>query len=203
MNEPPPVVVLVSGQGTNLQAIIDAIQAGKLRAQIALVVSNRPEAYALQRATQAKIPTLCLPRSEYPTREAFEDRLLHDLAATKPAAIVLAGFDRLISSRFVSTYKNRILNIHPALLPSFPGLHAAKQALDYGVKVTGVTIHIVDEGMDTGPIILQEAVPIYDDDTEETLLERIHALEHRLYPEAIGLLVDKRLEIDGRVVRRL
>lgn len=197
------IAVLVSGTGTNLQAIIDAIKEGHLKAQLGLVVSNRPEAYALKRAKQAEIPVLCIPKSEYPTREAFEEKLLERLTAVEVEYLALAGFDRIISPKVIRAYPNRILNIHPALLPAFPGLHSVRQALDYGARVTGVTVHIVDEGMDTGPIVLQEAVAIRPDDTEESLLKRVHAVEHRLYPQALSLLVGRRLEIDGRVIRIL
>ncbi len=194
------IAVLVSGNGTNLQAMIDAVSTGTLPALIALVVSNRPEAYALQRAEQANIPTLCLPKTEYPDRDAFETTLLEQLQAANIGYLALAGFDRILSARIIRAYRHRILNIHPALLPAFPGLHSARQALEYGVRVTGVTVHLVDEGMDTGPIVLQEAVPIQPDDTEESLLERIHATEHRLYPQAISLLVEGRLEVEERRV---
>lgn len=200
MSHRPFIVILASGTGTNLQAIIDAVRSGRLDAEIALVVSNRPEAKALERASNAGIPTLCLPRRQYPTREAFERRLQRELETIQPAAIILAGFDRLISSQFVRAYPNRILNIHPALLPAFPGLDAIRQALSYGAKVTGVTIHFIDEGVDTGPIVLQEAVTIKENDTEESLGSRVHAVEHRLYPEALRLFIEGRLKIDGRIV---
>lgn len=194
------LAILVSGSGTNLQAIIDAVRAGTLPAEIALVLSNRPGVKALERAAAAEIPQRCIPHQDFPNRAAFEDALCAALDEVQPDGIVLAGFDRVLSPEFVRRYPHRIFNIHPALLPAFPGLHAARQALAYGVKVTGVTVHFVDEGTDTGPIILQETVPIHPTDTEESLLERLHAVEHRLFPEALRLFAAGRLKIDGRQV---
>ncbi len=203
MNEPPKLAVLVSGSGTNLQAIIDATRDGSLGARLALVISNRPGVKALTRADAADIPNLCLSHQDYQDRQSFEAALLAKLAEISPKGIVLAGFDRILSSQFIREYRHRIINVHPALLPSFPGLHAVKQAIDYGARVTGVTVHFIDEGVDTGPIILQETVEIHGDDTEESLLERVHAVEHRLLPEAIRLFCADRLKIDGRKVRIL
>ncbi len=203
MSELPKLVILVSGSGSNLQAIMDASAAGDLEASIGLVISNRPGVKALQRAEQAHIPQLCIPHQDYPDRESFEAALIGSIDTIQPKAVILAGFDRLLSPTFIRHYPQQIINIHPALLPAFPGMHGVKQALDYGAKVTGVTVHFVDEGMDTGPIILQTSLPIEEQATEAQLLERVHALEHRIFPAAIQLMVTGRLQIDGRRVHIL
>ncbi|MBU1752604.1 phosphoribosylglycinamide formyltransferase [bacterium] len=179
--------VLVSGRGSNLQAIIDAINDGKLNAIITVVISNRENAYALERARKAGIKTLFID----PLQQDYEQQMVAQLEANGVELVVLAGFMRILTPYFVNTYKNRILNIHPALLPSFPGLNAQKQALEYGAKVTGVTVHVVDEGMDTGSIILQRAVDIFPNDTAESLSERMLNTEHQIYPEAISLYSNK------------
>ena len=197
MDKKTRLAVFVSGSGTNLQAIIDAqIES----VEIAVVVCNNPGAYALERAKKHRIPTEVVDHRQFSSREDFEKELIKRLEPYRIDLIALAGFMRILSSLFVRAYKNRIVNLHPALLPSFPGTHAAKQALDYGVKFTGCTVHFVDEGVDTGPIILQSVVPIHDTDTEESLLERIHREEHRIYPEAIRLFAEDRLRIEGRRV---
>ena len=192
--------VFVSGSGTNLQAMLDAdIEP----AEIVLVFSNNPEAYALERARSHNIPTEVISHKGYGTREEYEEDIIRVLEPHNIDLIALAGFMRILSPLFVRHYKNRILNIHPALLPSFPGMHAARQALEYGVKYTGVTVHFVDEGVDTGPIILQSVVDIEEGDTEDTLLEKLHIVEHKLYPEAIALISDEKVEIRGkRVIRK-
>jgi len=191
------VAVFVSGSGTNLQSIIDAnIES----ANIAVVLSNKPDAYALERALNHAIPVEIVDHKEYESREAFEAELIERLKNYNIDLIVLAGFMRILTSYFVNNYKHRIINLHPALLPSFPGMHSAKQAIDYGVKFTGVTIHFVDDGVDTGPIIIQSVVPVDDEDTEETLLNKIHAEEHRIFPEAVRLFCEDRLSINGRCV---
>ena len=191
------VAVFVSGSGTNLQAIIDAnIEA----ANIAVVLSNKPDAYALERALKHNIPVEVVDHKEFESREDFEAEIILRLEEYDIELVVLAGFMRILTSFFVGKFKNRIINLHPALLPSFPGIHSAKQALDYGVKVTGCTVHFVDDGVDTGPIILQATVPVEDADTEDTLLEKIHMEEHRIFPEAVKLFCEKRLKIDGRRV---
>jgi phosphoribosylglycinamide formyltransferase-1 len=195
--------VLVSGRGSNLQAIIDAIESGRLAATIAVVISDQPGAYALERAHKHGIPATVVARSGYETRETFEAAVFETLKIHNVELVALAGFMRILSSRFVANYPQRILNIHPALLPAFTGLHAQAQALAYGVKVSGCTVHFVDEGMDTGPIILQEAVPVWDHDTEETLSDRIVAAEHRIYPAALQLLASGRIMIEGRRVKNL
>jgi len=197
MNKKSRLAVFVSGSGTNLQAIIDA-QIPSV--EIVVVLSNNPGAYAIERAKKHNIPVEVIDHKNYPSREEFEKEILRRLEPHNVDLIALAGFMRVLSPVFVRAYKNRIMNLHPALLPSFPGMHAAKQALDYGVKFTGCTVHFVDEGVDTGPIILQAVVPIHDDDTEESLLERIHKEEHRIYPEAIRLFAEGRLRIEGRRV---
>lgn len=193
--------VLVSGRGSNLQAIIDAVQAGWLPVEIGVVISDKPEAYALERARRADIPAVVIERGSFESRDAFEQAILAALETYGVELIALAGFMRILSGHFTARYAQRVINIHPALLPAFPGLHAQAQALNYGVKVTGCTVHFVDEGMDTGPIILQAAVPVEDDDTEETLSQRILKQEHRIYPLALQLLAEGRVKVEGRQVR--
>jgi len=195
--------VLVSGRGSNLQAIIDAISADRLDAKIGLVISDNPEAHALQRIAGWDIPAVVIDRKKCSSRQEFEERLVAEFTLHHVDLIVLAGFMRILSSYFISRFPGRIMNIHPALLPAFPGLDAQKQALDYGAKVAGCTVHFVDEGMDSGPIILQEAVPVLDTDTVETLSERILHVEHLLYPRAVSLYCQQRLVVDGRRVKIL
>lgn len=191
------VGVFVSGSGSNLQALIDA----KIPSvEIVVVVSNNPDAYAIERAKKNKIPVEVIDHRNYSSREDFEREIQKRLDQYKVDLIALAGFMRILTPLFIRNYKNRIMNLHPALLPSFPGTNAVKQALLYGVKFTGCTVHFVDEGVDTGPIILQAVVPIYDTDTEESLLERIHKEEHRIYPEAVRLFGEGKLRIEGRRV---
>jgi phosphoribosylglycinamide formyltransferase-1 len=198
---PVALGVLASGRGSNLQAILDAIAAGRCPARVAVVVSDRPGARALERARAAGIEAVAVDPQAHADRAAF-DRAVHDVLVKHGVELVcLAGYMRLLSPGFVAAYPGRILNVHPALLPAFPGLHAQRQALARGVKVTGATVHFVDEGVDTGPIVLQVPVPVRDDDTEETLSARILAEEHRLFPEAIRLYAEGRLEIAGRRVR--
>jgi len=192
--------VFVSGQGSNLQAIIDAVKSGEIKAELALVFSNNPEAYALKRAEAAGIKTLVLNPKDYTNRQSYDRDILIHLKEEKIDFIVSAGYMRLFTPFFVKNFYQKILNIHPSLLPSFKGVQGIKDAMTYGVKVTGVTIHFVDEKMDHGPIILQEAIKIADDDTLETLTEKIHKLEHRLYPKAIQLFVDGKLKVRGRKV---
>ena len=195
--------VLISGRGSNLQAIIDAIAAGRLDARVALVISNRPDAYGLERAAAAGIETRVRHHKDYPTRESFEQQLVDDLRARDVGLVCLAGFMRLLSPTFVSAFPNAILNIHPALLPSFPGLHGARQAVEHGVKVSGATVHFVNAELDAGPIVIQAAVQVLDDDTEETLAKRILVEEHRIYPAAIQIVLDGTHQlVDRRFVRR-
>lgn len=201
MNEPCRLGILVSGNGTNLQSILDAAEKKGYPAGACLVISNRSDAYALERARKKGVATTVIPHGDYPSRESFEDALIAALDAAHVDLVVLAGFMRILSPRFVRHYPQRILNIHPALLPSFPGTHAIRQAWEYGIKVTGVTVHLVDEGCDTGPIVLQEAVSCDPSkDSLETLEKKIHAVEHRLFPEAIRLFAEGRIAIKGRTV---
>ncbi len=193
--------VLASGRGTDLQSIIDAIGRGEVQAEIAVVLSDKPDAYALERAKKAGIKAVCVNRKEYDGREPFERALIEELRAAGVTLVVLAGFMRILTPYFVREYAGRIMNIHPALLPSFPGAHAHRDVLAYGVKVSGCTVHFVDEGTDSGPIILQAAVPVLDDDTEETLGARVLEQEHKIYPRAIELYCEGRLHVEGRHVR--
>jgi phosphoribosylglycinamide formyltransferase-1 len=195
------IAVLCSGSGTNLQAIIDAVKSGYVKAKIAIVISDVESAHALQRARRAGIETLHADPKRYKSREEYDKELVKNLKARDVGLVVLAGFMRLMSTHFVTEYKGKIFNIHPALLPSFKGTHGVRDALEYGVKVTGPTVHFVDERLDHGPIILQRAVEVRDDDTEETLLARIHEEEHKIYPEAIKLFTEGRLKIEGRRVK--
>jgi phosphoribosylglycinamide formyltransferase 1 len=194
------VGVLISGHGSNLQAIIDATRDGRLDAQIAVVISNRADAHGLERARTAGIEALVRDHKAHPSREAYETVLIDDLRSRGVELVCLAGFMRLLGATFVNAFPQRILNIHPALLPAFPGLHAQRQAVDYGVKVSGATVHFVDTNLDAGPIVLQAAVPVVDTDTEDSLGARILEQEHRIYPEAIQRILDGRWRIEGRRV---
>jgi len=195
--------VLVSGRGTNLQAILDAIQRGELNAEVALVVSNRPEAYALRRAAQRGVPTVVVERRAYPSRREQHMAIAEALRQAGVDLVVLAGFDQVLHPDFVKAFPMRIINIHPSLLPAFGGgLHAQADAWAYGVKVSGCTVHFVTEEVDAGPIILQAAVPVLDDDTPETLAARILEQEHRILPQAIALIAQGALRIEGRRVLR-
>ncbi|QDR79707.1 phosphoribosylglycinamide formyltransferase [Sporomusa termitida] len=192
--------VLASGRGSNLQAIIDAIQAGRLDAKIGVVISDNPEANVLKRMAGVDIQALCIDRRLFASRRQFEDAVAEELAIHHVELVVLAGFMRILSQYFIDRFAGKIMNIHPSLLPAFPGENAQAQALAYGVKVTGCTVHFVDAGMDTGPIILQEAVPVLGTDTVETLSERILHAEHILYPRALALYCAGRLTAAGRHV---
>ncbi len=192
--------VLASGRGSNLQAIIEAVERSALPAELAVVVSDRETARALDRARAHAVPAVCLNPKDYPDRDACDRAVLGALEAHRVDLVCLAGFMRLLGARFVRALSGRVMNIHPSLLPAFPGLGAQRQALEHGVRVTGATVHFVDEGVDTGPIILQEAVPVLPGDTEDTLSARILDAEHRLYPEAICLYAAGRLRIVGRRV---
>jgi phosphoribosylglycinamide formyltransferase-1 len=197
------LAVLVSGSGTNLQALLDAEKAGRLApAAIAVVVSNRPGVMALQRAGDAGKPAVCVNHRAHASREAFEDAMLAVLHAHAVEAVVLAGFMRVLTARFLGAFPHRIVNTHPSLLPAFPGVDAVPQALAHGVKVTGCTVHFVDAGVDTGPIIAQSCVPVLDDDDEQRLHARIRAEEHALLPEVARMLAAGELLCDGRRVRR-
>ena len=195
------IAVLCSGQGTNLQAILDAVHSGRLRAQVAVVISDRPDANALERARRAGVEACYIDPKAFPTRADYERALISHCDAAGVRFVCLAGFMRILSPMFVRHFQHRILNIHPALLPAFPGGHAVRDALAWGAKVTGVTVHIVDEHVDHGPILLQEAVTIAPRDTEATLLRKLHQVEHRLYPEAIRLCVGRGVKVVGRTVK--
>lgn len=190
--------VLISGRGSNLQSIIDAVGDGRLDARIAIVISNKPDAYGLERARLAGIETLVLDHKAFPSREAFDHAMADALRARDVQVVCLAGFMRLVSATFVDAFPNRILNVHPALLPSFPGLHAQRQALEHGVRFSGATVHMVTTELDAGPIVMQAVVPVFTDDTEDTLSARILAEEHRIYPEAIQRVLGGGWRIDGR-----
>ena len=192
--------VVVSGRGSNLQSIIDHIAEGKLNVELAVVISDHREAFALERAAKAGIPTAVVERKGCKDKAEFEDKIDAALRDKGAEVVVLAGFMRILTGHFISRWENKIINIHPALLPSFKGVDAQGQAVDYGVKIAGCTVHFVDEGTDTGPIILQKAVPVFDDDTEETLAARILKEEHKALPEAIQLWADGKLTIKGRKV---
>ena len=197
------IAVLIYGRGTNLQALIDAIDQERLNAAIAVVISNNEQAPGLQRARRAGLETLCVDHREFPTRDAFDHALVRELRARHVDLVCLAGFMRVIGPALLDAYRHRILNIHPSLLPSFPGLHPQQQAIDHGVKVSGVTVHLVDGELDGGPIVLQRTVPVLDDDTAEALAGRILEEEHRAYPEAIALVLAGGWRVEGRrFVRR-
>ncbi|MCL2336384.1 MAG: phosphoribosylglycinamide formyltransferase [Firmicutes bacterium] len=193
--------VLASGRGSNLQSIIDACAAGLIPARVAVVISDNPKAYALSRASLAGIPAVHVWPRDFNSREAYEQQIIHTLTAHNAGLVCLAGYMRLVGRELLQAFPGRILNIHPALLPAFPGLHAQEQAWRYGVKYSGCTVHFVDEGMDTGPIIIQAVVPVWEGDTADQLAERILAEEHRIYPEAIRLFATGKLALEGRRVR--
>ena len=195
--------VLVSGRGSNLQAIVDAINSDRLVAKIGVVISDNPAANALRRIAGLDIPMAVVERKKYATKEEFEAAIIAQLDLHHVELVLLAGFMRILTPQFINRFPTRIMNIHPALLPAFPGLDAQEQALRYGVKVSGATVHFVDEGMDSGPIILQEAVPVEDEDTVATLSERILHLEHRLYVRAVRLYCEDRIHMVGRAVKIL
>ncbi|PKN38208.1 MAG: phosphoribosylglycinamide formyltransferase [Deltaproteobacteria bacterium HGW-Deltaproteobacteria-2] len=193
--------VLISGNGSNLQSIIDHIEKGSLRAIIKIVISNNPDAYGIIRAKKHGIPVVILKHTNFKNKEDFDLELINILKSNNVDLVILAGFMRILTPAFLKAFSHKIMNIHPALLPSFPGIHGQKQAVEYGVKISGCTVHFVDEGVDTGPIIIQSAVQVFDDDTEETLAARILKKEHMIYPQAIQLFADGKIEIKGRKVR--
>lgn len=193
--------VLISGRGSNLQALIDAVAAGRLSARIAIVISNRADAAGLERARTAKIATVVLDhrdKTAFPTREDYDRQLVRELKDRGVELVCLAGFMRLLSPVFINAFPNAILNVHPSLLPSFPGTNAQYQAWEHGAKVTGATVHLVNAELDGGPIVLQEAVPVRDDDTVETLSARILEREHHLYPQAVQLVLNGAWRVQGR-----
>lgn len=192
--------VLVSGSGSNLQSIIDNIELGNIKAEISVVISNVAGVYALERAKKHNIPTEVIDHRNFKTREEFDKKLVQVLKSYNVELVVMAGFLRVITKVLLDAFPMKVLNIHPALLPAFPGLHVQKKALDYGVKFAGCTVHFADEGVDSGPIIIQGIVPVLDNDTEETLSKRILKVEHKIYPMAIKLYAEGRLKISDRRV---
>jgi len=192
------IAVLISGRGSNLQALIDAVQQRRLRATIAVVISNREDAGGLQRANDAGIETLCVSHRGWPAREDFDHALVRELRARDVSLVCLAGFMRIFSAPMLDAFPHRILNIHPSLLPSFPGLHPQRQAIEHGVKVAGVTVHLVDGELDGGPIVVQRPVAVLDTDTPETLAERILLEEHLAYPEAVEKVLGGGWSVAGR-----
>ncbi|CCO09230.1 phosphoribosylglycinamide formyltransferase [Desulforamulus hydrothermalis] len=194
------VGVLASGRGSNLQAIIDGCRQGLVPARVVVVLSDKAGAYALDRARAAGIPAFHVNPQDFANKHDYERELVKILQSYGVQLVCLAGYLRLVGEPLLQAFPNRMMNIHPALLPAFPGLHGQRDALAYGVKIAGCTVHFVDEGIDTGPIILQAAVPVYDDDTEDTLAARILRQEHRLYPEAVKLFAQGRLRVQGRKV---
>jgi len=192
--------VLISGSGTNLQAIIDRTVTGELDAEVACVISNKGGAVGLERARKHGIAAIHLDHRSFSGRSEYDAALAKTLQEFNVDLVILAGFMRIVTPVLLDAFPNRVMNIHPALLPSFPGLDAQKKALDYGVKLSGCTVHFVDAGTDTGPIILQAVVPVLEDDTEESLSKRIHHEEHKLYPAAIQLFAESRLKVEGRRV---
>ncbi len=195
------IAVFASGSGTNFQAIIDKVKNGYIPTKIALLVSDNKDAYAIERAKKAGIEVFILSPKGFKSREEYDKAIIEKLKKHDVGLVVLAGFMRLLSPYFVREYKNKIFNIHPALLPSFKGTHGVRDALEYGVKVTGPTVHFVDEALDHGPIILQEVALVSSDDTEESLHKKVHQKEYEIYPKAIKLFVEGKLKIDGRKVR--
>lgn len=195
-----PLGILISGNGSNFQAIIDAIEKKRLDAEVRVVVSNREDAYGLVRAQKHGVPTEIVDHRKFPSREAFDQHLIERFKDRQVELVVLAGFMRLLSADFVHTYSNRIMNIHPALLPAFPGLHVQRKAVEAGVRFSGCTVHFVNEECDQGPIIIQAVVPVFPDDSEESLSARILKEEHRIYPKAIQLYSEGRLHVAGQRV---
>jgi phosphoribosylglycinamide formyltransferase-1 len=193
--------VLVSGSGSNLQSIIDHREGGLLDVNIRVVISNNPDAYALERSKKYGIPSVVIRHSDFRDREDFDRRVIEVLKDYAVELVILSGFMRVITPAFLNAFPMKIMNIHPALLPAFPGVHAQQRAVEYGVKFSGCTVHFVDEDVDTGPIIIQSVVPVYNDDTEESLAARILKEEHRIYPQAIQFYAKGRIEVTGRKVR--
>ena len=192
------IAVLISGRGSNLQALIDAIAEGRLDAEIAVVISNRAEAPGLERARAAGIETLVLDHKAFPSREAFDTELAREMRARGVRLVCLAGFMRLIGPPLLDAFPNAILNVHPSLLPAFPGVDAQRQAFEHGVKVSGATVHLVTGELDGGPIVLQSPVPVRDDDTADRLSARILIEEHKIYPEAVQMILDGAWRVEGR-----
>ncbi|MBU1152739.1 phosphoribosylglycinamide formyltransferase [bacterium] len=194
------IAVLVSGRGSNLQAIIEAIEEGWLKVKIAGVISDQEDALALKRAMKHNLPVIFINPKNFPAKAEYEEKIIDYLKKREVSLVVLAGYRQLVSSTLLSAYPDKIINIHPSLLPSFPGLDSQKQALEYGVKITGATVHFVDKGCDTGPIILQSPVKVLEDDTSESLSERILREEHQILPQAISLFAQGKLNLQRRRV---
>ncbi|MDD4237346.1 MAG: phosphoribosylglycinamide formyltransferase [Desulfotomaculaceae bacterium] len=192
--------ILASGRGSNLQSILDQITAGRINAEVAVVISDKKEAFALERARMAGLPAGHFNYRDFPSKDAYESSIVDRLKQHGVELVCLAGYMRIVGKVLLAAFPGRVVNIHPALLPSFPGLHGQEQAWAYGVKFSGCTVHFVDEGMDTGPIILQAVVPVYDEDTADELSARILEQEHKIYPEAIRLYAEGRLKVEGRKV---
>ena len=196
--------VLASGRGSNFQAVLDAIKSGRIKAEISLLISDKPDAYALTRARNAGIEAFYLDPKDFfsfsPAKDAYFEKIAEEFTAKGIGLVLLAGFMRIVKKPLLDAFPWKVMNIHPALLPSFPGLHGQRQAEGYGVKISGCTVHFVDEGMDTGPVIIQAAVPVRHDDTEDSLSERILKCEHKIYPEAVRLFAEGRLRVNGKKV---
>jgi phosphoribosylglycinamide formyltransferase 1 len=201
VSEKLPIAVLVSGSGTNLQAILDACQRPDFPARVGLVVSNVKDAYALERAKAAKVETAVIPHQAHADRAAYDAALVERIRQSGASLVCLAGFMRLLGSTFLDAFPHRVMNIHPALLPAFKGMHAVRQALDHGVSISGCTVHLVDGGVDTGPIIAQAAVPVLAGDDEAKLAARIQVQEHRLYPLVVRWFAEGRVRVEGRRVK--
>jgi phosphoribosylglycinamide formyltransferase-1 len=193
--------VLASGRGSNFQAIIDSVESGYINAEIVVLITDNPGAFSIERAKKHGIEHIILVPKHFSSRDDYFREITAELNKRHIGLVVLAGFMRIVGKPLIDAFPNRIMNIHPALLPSFPGLHGQKQACDYGAKISGCTVHFVDEGMDTGPVIIQAAVPVKDSDTEDSLSERILRYEHKIFPEAIRLFSEGRIEVVGHAVR--
>lgn len=201
MGQPLKLGVLISGSGSNLQSIIDNIEKGALKAVIKIVVCNNSHAFGITRAQKHGLPVAIMKHEDFKTREDFDAELVGILKNNEVELVVLAGFMRILTPAFLEAFPRKIINIHPALLPSFPGIHGQKDAFEYGVKFSGCTVHFVDEGVDTGPIIIQSVVPVLQDDTSESLAARILKEEHRIYPQAIQFFAEDKIKIAGRKVQ--
>ena len=197
------IAVLVSGRGSNFKAILSHIDAGRIKAEVALLLSNVPDAPALAFAREANIPVWAKSHKDFPSRAAFDAAMLEAMRQAGVDAVILAGYMRLLSPVFIRAYKGKILNIHPSLLPAFTGVSGGPDALEYGVKLAGCTVHFVVDDLDAGPVIIQTAVPVLEQDSEDDLMQRIHVMEHRIYPQAVAWFAENRLVTDGRVVRLL
>ncbi|MBI5640121.1 MAG: phosphoribosylglycinamide formyltransferase [Nitrospirae bacterium] len=194
------IAVLASGRGSNFQSLVDAIDSGWLQGEISMLITDNTEAFAIERAKKHGIAYRSMFPNDFASKDLYFSAIAEELKKIHVELVVLAGFMRIVRKPLIDAFPFKIMNIHPALLPSFPGLHGQKQALDYGVKISGCTVHFVDGGMDTGPIIIQAAVPVHDDDTEESLSERILKLEHKIYPQAVKLFAEGMIEVSGRKV---